>query len=185
MYSRIKESYQAVGEQIIILHMFHPSVDRGTQPDCVCFNDIYGQEQSVDCPYCYGTTLAGGIKEAWRSWAIVNDDDENEKKSQYGVWQNEGHSVQLEPFPDMMQNDYIVRVEQWDSTQQIPLIIGRRYLVSSMQDITLRTGNRFGGSERGRIAQKANISILPKEHIIYGYDIRTDVAFPRYDGEVR
>lgn len=185
MYSRIKEASQILGEEFIALSMYHVNRDEENQPRCACFDSDYGANQSATCPYCYATTFAGGIKEVWRVWGIMTDDDEDETKSKNGVWMKEGHQVQLEPWPELIQNDYILRVKQWDTSRQAPLILGSFYVISSMQDVTLRTGNRYGGSAEDRIAQKATISLLPESHPINTFQVQTEVTFPRYDGQPR
>lgn len=174
-----------MGEEMIAIRMYHVNIDADTQPRCVCYNDVYADGQEKTCGLCYGTTFAGGIKEVWRVWGIVTDDNQNEKIDKVGVWQAEDHRIQMEPWPVLTQNDYILRVQQWDTSRQAPLILGRFYKLTNVEEVTVRTGNRFGTANADRIAQRVNASILPKTHVINKFDVETDVTFPRYDGQPR
>lgn len=185
-YANIKQTYQAIGEELILLRMYHVNTDSQTQPRCgVCYDDVYKNNEDPNCPYCYGTTFQGGVKEAWRAWGIVDDQNEDEKISKTGVWQNETHQVQTEAHPQLNQNDYMIRIKEWDTNRQEPLEIGSYYKIGPVDPVSVRTGNRFGQTNQDRIAQKFQASLLPRTHVIYNYDIRKEVTFPRYDQQPR
>lgn len=185
-YANCKQTMQALGEEILLFRMYHVNDDAETQPRCgVCYDDVYKADEDPNCPYCYGTTFQGGIKEVWRVWAIVDDETQDEKISKTGIWQNETHQVQTEPYPPLNENDYIRRIRAWDTNRQAPLELGNYFKIGPVDPVSVRTGNRYGQSDFDRIAQKFQASLLPKTHVIYNYDVRTEVNFPRYDLEQR
>jgi hypothetical protein len=185
-YANVKQTLQALGEECIVLSMYHVNTDANTQPRCgICYDDVYKNNEDPNCTYCYGTTFQGGVKEAWRVWAIFTDETQDEKISKTGVWQDKTHSVQTEAYPPLEQNDYIIRVLRWDTNRQEPLEIGSYYKMGPVQPVSVRTGNRYGQTNEDRIAQKFTADFLPKTHVIYNYDVREEVTFPRYDQQPR
>ena len=189
-YSRVKEGMQLIGEEVLAFDMFHinDKNDNGSPlnwPRCACYNEYYNQTQDITCPYCYGTTFQGGVRSVWRIWANLSDDRPGEEFNKTGIWNKEGHSSQFEPFPVLEDNDYILRVRQWDDSKAAPVILGSFYKLTNVQPITVSTGNRYRTSNSDRMAQTAEIMLLPPEASIYQFDVRTEITFPRYDGQVR
>lgn len=186
MYARAKEAAQTVGEEVIVLSMYHVGIDEGTQPRCTCYNGVYENSQQWECPLCFGTTFQDGVKEAWRVWAIINDNrNQDERLKQGGVYLEGHNQVQLEPWPPVMEQDYIVRVKEWNTNTNVPLTFGRRLMCGVSQNISVRTGNYYGNGNMSQIAQTVEVKLLPPNHIIYGFDILANVEFPRFDGEMR
>jgi hypothetical protein len=185
VYANIKNAMQLLGEECLLLRMIHVN-DAGDQPRCsTCYNDVYKQIEDPNCLNCYGTTFEGGIREVWRVWAIFDDQTQDEKKAKDGVWGNEDHEVQTEPFPELQQNDYAIRVKQWDSIKQAPLELGLRYRLGPVSPVSVRTGSRFSMTNSDRVAQKFHAIMLPISNVIYSYNIALEVQFPRYDNQRR
>jgi hypothetical protein len=186
VYSRIKEAAQKIGEELIAFSMYHVNRDEGTQPRCACYDNIYGSSQNFECPLCYGTTFAGGIRDVWRVWGIITDDANSETIRKDGVWSDENHTVQTEPYPNLYQHDYVLRIPRWDSARGIPLIFGKFYeITNDVLDVSIRTGNRYASANVDRVAQKFDMKVLPENHPINRVSVRNDLVFPRYDGQPR
>lgn len=185
--SKVKEAAQIMGEEMIGLVTYRVGIDELTQPRCVCFNDVYDQTQNYQCPYCYGTTFAGGIKESWRTWGIINDDKNRDlvNSEKQGIFNTHKFSAQVEPFPSYMEGDFIVRVHQWDTNRAIPLTLAERYVITDVKQYSIRTGNRYGLSNQDQISQELQLDILPASHPIYKFDVKPNETYPRWDGEPR
>lgn len=164
-----------VGEECIALSMFHLTEDLGKQPRCPKFNEIYNNNHSFECEICYGTTFYGGVKRATRVWAVFTDSPSQENFTKRGENDFSAHQVQVEAFPFLKENDYIIRVKEWHtklvSGYRIPYpkVFGDRVRLDVVQEQTIRTGSRYGQAGYDKIGQKASVVELPTKHIIYSY----------------
>lgn len=182
-YSKVVDAARMIGEECIALNMFRVGVDDETSPRCVCFNDVYENIQQRECPSCFGTSFVGGVKEAWRVWAIINDNrDQEDMRRQGGIYLESHNTVQIEPWPALYEQDYLVRVSQWDVNRNAPLQLADRFVIENSQNVSIRSGGLYGGSNSSQIAQVLNVKKLPRNHLIYRYNIMTSVQFPRTDG---
>jgi hypothetical protein len=185
-YAKVADAARMIGEEIIALNMYRVGVDDETAPRCVCFNDVYENSQQYECPSCFGTTFSGGVKAAWRIWAIFNDvRNDPEHIAKAGVYLKGTSSVQTEPWPALYENDYLVRVSSWDIGKNSPLTFAERYLVQDSQNFSIRSGNMYGNADMLQVAQLVSANLLPPNHFIYRFNIMAQVQFPRADGEVR
>lgn len=165
------EAAQTVGEVVILLSMYHASVDTGTVPRCtVCYDSVYQQSDTSICTNCFGTTFEGGIKAVSRGWAIVVDNVLDQQFRKRGQWNDDDRNLQLEPVIPFMDHDYIIRVKRWDP-QFRPLQLGDRYIVEDIDEISLRTGSRYGQQVIDVYALKSRMRALPTEHVIYQYAV--------------
>lgn len=162
------EAAQSVGEEAIALEMFKPTIDKNV-PRCECFDSIYGQGETLDCPICYGTTIRGGVKSATRIWAIFTDTNNSEDIRRRGEYLPDEREVQFDSVPTLYQHDYIVRVKRWDN--DIPLEVDGRYVLRAVNEHTLRVGKRFGQQEIDKIGQRTRIQRLTEDHVIYQYQL--------------
>lgn len=189
MYSKVKEAAQYIGEECIGLVMYHAGIDDvgpTPRPRCVCFNEVYTDTQQFDCPYCYGTTFAGGVKEAWRIWSIWDDDENPIERSKFGgFYDPHAFTVQTEPWPAFYEGDYLLRVSQWDTNKQAPVAFDGFYKTTNAAQITIRTGNRYGNSNSDQIAQKLKVVSQPDSAPINKYDVVENINFSRADVRVR
>lgn len=180
-----REALMTVGEELILLHTYHVHDDLDTVPRCQCYNIIYEQSSTWDCPHCYGTTFLGGIKNMWRVWGVFSDHPIDETYSKQGMWTADDRSVQIEAEPTIMRHDFLIRVTQWDNLHE-PVSYGDRYVIGEINQLSLRTGNQYGqqNDHSDSYGQKANLHRLPPNHPIQQYTVpsgqlaRID-SFPR------
>ncbi len=173
------EAAQLLGEQVIVLSMYHVSKDEGVQPRCsVCYDEVYKQSgESNTCTNCYGTTFEGGVKSVARAWAIPGDKDSTEDFKPRGVWEKDTRSIQIERYPDLEENDYLVRVVKW-GRHWVPEVLGARYRLDKIREVSLRTGARFNQTFSDRIAQLSDVSEVDRKHVIYQFPVPpTERAF--------
>lgn len=167
----VRESMQSHGEEVILLKMFHAAADQGDVKRCpVCYNDVYRSGDSSKCKSCYATTFEGGVKAMIRAWALFSTISDTEKKTKQGEWQPENRQVQLEGGLKMYQNDYLIRVDKWGQNH-VPLDLGNRYVLSGVENESLRTGNQIAQTDEDRVGQKSTASFLTKTHVIYQFPV--------------
>jgi hypothetical protein len=175
---QVMESMQSVGEECIALTMFHPSVDE-TQPRCSeCYDPIYKQNAKSDCSSCFGTTIEGGVKYVQRAWATFTESTNEEKYTKRGAWQPDEREVQIEAFPQLARHDYLVRVKRWDLNFG-PLELADRYILGTVTEVVLHAGSRFSQQDIDKVGQKSSLQMLPKNHVIYRYEIPLEIPIPR------
>lgn len=180
--NNVRDALATLGEETIVLSTYHLRDDLKTQPRCRNFNDIYDQEDHWNCIRCFGTTFEGGIKSVARAWALFTDHPLDEKYTRTGEWTSDDRSMQLENEPKILRHDFIVRVQQWDNYHS-PTIWGDRYIVDIVDEMTLRTGNRYGQNHAvDCYGQQAKIHRLPVTHPIFNYIINLNIPVSRLDG---
>lgn len=180
----VKNSLQSHGEQCILLAMYHVVADAGLYPRCnLCFDDVYQQGETYDCPGCYGTTIQGGVKTAARVWGLFTDMQGIEDQDKQGVWTPDRRVLQTEARPELMEHDYVIRVFDWDREGR-PTDIEGIYTIDKVDLTSLRTGGVYGQTKRDAVGQRANLSRLQDSHPIYRYPALGKV-FNRPDGLVR
>lgn len=178
----VRDALATMGEECIILHMYHLKSDLGVQPRCRNFNSVYEQEDHWNCTRCFGTTFEGGIKAINRAWAIFTDHPLDERFTKQGVWTSDDRSMQLENEPQILRHDYVLRVQQWNSDTHIPLVFGDRYIIDEVRELTLRTGNQYGQNHNiDCYGQQAKIHRLPTTHPIFNCQISSS-SINRVDG---
>jgi hypothetical protein len=177
----VREALATVGEECIVLHLYHIKEDEGIQPRCSCYNSTYDQPSEWECTSCFGSTFAGGVKNIWRAWGLFGDHPLDEKYAKTGMWTPDDRSVQLENEPLLMRHDYIVRVQQWDLYGS-PVIMGDRYIIDEIKQSTLRTGNAYGQNGMDTYGNAGNLHRLPENHPIQNYSIPLGVPIARMDG---
>lgn len=185
----VRESLMAHGEEVIALKMFHAYSDEGKVPRCpVCFDDVYKQGERASCSACFGTTFEGGIKEFSRIWALFTNIDSSESKRKRGEWQEKDRQIQFEPFPNLYENDYIMRVKRWSQDHR-PLEFSGIYVLQAVTDEAIRTGNQFAQTEEDRVGQRARGVEMSTDSVIYKVIdrgiVRSDFTVPRLDGRNR
>lgn len=117
----VRDSLRSHGEECVLLHMYHVNEVQDVVPRCpACYDDVYKQGERYDCPRCYGTTFDGGVARVHRAWALFTDAQDVETFGKRGLWHPIASSVQTEPFPDLWQRDYVVRVARWSPPRPHP-----------------------------------------------------------------
>lgn len=166
----VRDSLMTHGEEAILLAMYHVNADEDTVPRCSqCYDDIYSGGDQATCTMCYGTTFQGGVKSAQRVWAMFSDKAIAENLGQHGVWAPDSREIQCEPFPELMEHDFVVRVRTWDN--HTPTELEGYYAISQVTRDSLRTGNRFGQWPWDVVGQRAKISELQSNSVIYQYPV--------------
>jgi hypothetical protein len=190
MVRNVQDAMITLGEECITLTMYHIGDDEKTQPRCdECYDTVYKSSETFNCPECYGTTFAGGVKQAYRAMAIFSDAPNFEDFKKVGESDFQAHKIQLEATPHLKENDYVVRVLEWEPTLvgddiQVPYPrrIGPIYALDSVKEITLRTGTRYGQNGTDKIGHTSTAHELPRTHPIYNYVIPEPVL--RVDEEI-
>ena len=112
-----------------------------------------------------------------RAWAIPGDKDSTEDFKPRGVWEKDTRSIQIERYPDLEENDYLVRVVKW-GRHWVPEVLGARYRLDKIREVSLRTGARFNQTFSDRIAQLSDVSEVDRKHVIYQFPVPpTERAF--------
>lgn len=173
----VRDSLLSHGEEFVALKMYHVGEDENVAPRCPqCYDDIYKQSDIANCPDCFGTTFAGGVKSAMRVWGLFTDHVVAEQIGQNGVWAPDQRDVQTEAFPLLTEHDFLVRIRMWDSTHK-PIEIEGYYGIQQVTRNSLRTGNRFGQARWDVVGQKATITEMQKNAPICAYSVQ-GVQFP-------
>ena len=174
----VNDSLMSHGEECVVLHTYHVNTDEDIQPRCPeCYDDLYQAGQKNDCGTCYGTTFLGGIKDAYRVWGIFTDAKDEEDYGKRGVWHPVARNLHTEYYPDLWQHDFVVRVTHWSADHR-PQNIEGIYVFDSVQNESLRTGNRPGNISLDNIGQRADLQRLAEQMPIHRYPI-LGVVFDR------
>lgn len=164
--------------------MHHANESQDVVPRCpACYDDIYKQGDKYDCPRCYGTTFDGGVAQAFRAWAIFTDANDQETFGKRGLWHPIASSVQTEPFPDLWQRDYIIRVARWTVDHRVAEIDGI-YVLKQVVNESLRTGAMHAQTSYDTISQRADLSMIADNMPIYLFPAK-GIRFDRFDGKPR
>lgn len=164
----VRDSLQMAGEQSILLQLYHAG-DRDAEPCSACGDDFY-KSPEVRCPSCYGTMFEGGVRVAMLVWSLYTDRPEAEKLANKGQYRPDAREVQMEAFPLVGEHDVVVRVSAWTSAG-VPASVYGFYELQTVQQRSLRTGNRFGQSSLDVVAQKAQLTELATDAGITNYPI--------------
>lgn len=178
----VKDSLSYLGEQAILLSVYHVIPDEKTRERCVCYDDVYEGSNEFGCALCYGTTFAGGVKSATRVWAMFTDTTSTEEVTKQGVWNPDKRQVQLEWYPPLMMRDYVVRVpkDRWTNFDT-PQAVAGIYRIGEVQMNSLRQGQYEGQIPSDMAGQKGTVEYLPPDMPIYKYPI-VGQTFARHDG---
>ena len=183
---RFVDSAQTIGEQAIILQMYHAAnVNDAAQTKCtVCWDSVYQQNSKSNCTECYGSTYENGVKFTYRSWSIWTEAQDNEKYTKRGEYQPESRDVQLEAYPEVFQHDFLIRVTRWADDGRTPLELypWRYVFTSGITDAIVHTGGQLSQGDQDRWGQRASVSALTRDHTIYSYPISLVNPYPRKSG---
>jgi len=180
----VRDSLMSHGEECVLLHMYHVNEVQDKHPRCpVCYDDIYKQGEKYDCPRCYGTTFDGGVMRANRAWALFTDSNDAETFGKRGLWHPIASTFQTEPFPDLWQRDYVIRVARWTQDHRVADVDGI-YVMKQVVNESLRTGAMRGQTAYDTIGQRADLSLIADTMPIYLYPTQ-GVKFDRFDERPR
>lgn len=180
----IRDSLMSHGEECVLLHMHHVNEAQGVVDRCpVCFNDLYKSGGKYDCPHCYGTTFEGGVKDAYRAWAIFTDSNDDESFTKRGFWHPLASSMHTEHIPDLWKRDYVIRVARWTLDHRVAEVDGI-YVMKQVTNESLRTGNAHGQTNLDNVSQMADLDKISDDMPINLFPV-VGVQFQRYDGNPR
>ena len=109
----VREALEAEGELAIYYQMYNPQNSAGV-PRCThCLNGAYQQSDwgaSMICPYCFGTTFAGGIRQAWFTPLLFSKPDVRDEHHPYGDLAEQTSDLYLPDFISAWKGDFAVRI---------------------------------------------------------------------------
>lgn len=176
----VRDSLMSHGEESILVSVRHVNADQGADRCHVCWDDVYKQARIPDCDHCYGTTFEQPIRSAARVWSLFTDGSQNETIRHRGVWTSDDRAFQTEPFPRILEHDFVVRVSEW-APDKTALKVEGVYMVQVVYQDSLRTGARYGQTEFDVIGQRANVTRLHNLTGIYQMPV-VGRRFHRLDG---
>lgn len=180
----IRDSLMSHGEECVLIHTWHVNEGEGVQPRCpACWNDIYKQGERFDCDKCYGTTFEGGIKTAYRGWAIFTDSNDDESFTKRGLWHPMASSMHTEHQPDLWKRDFVIRVNRWSPDHRV-LEVDGIYVMKQVTNESLRTGNAHGQTSLDNVSQIADLDRISDDMPISKFPV-IGQRFDRWDGRVR
>lgn len=172
---RMIDATSLVGERLVVLRTFHPSIDHDTKRCPDCYSTVYKQSAEPKlCPTCYGTTFSPAFKEITVGRGIVGLDENTKPNEKTGEYSVEETSIQLEAYPRLYDGDIIFRVEEWFD-YDTPKTLGDAYKVHKVSQLNVRTGTRKSKPVM-TMGQKATVAKIPREFSIYQWKpSRTDI----------
>lgn len=180
----VRDSLMSHGEECVLLSTYHVTTDFNIQPRCPeCYDDLYQGPEKMDCATCYGTTFLGGVRTAYRTWAIFGDAVDQEDVTKHGFWHPIKRKLQTEHSPDIWEHDFVVRVPIWSPNHEVVAVEGI-YVMDVVTNESMRTGHRFGQTVRDAVGQSADISLLSPQMPINRYPL-IGKRFDRADGRFR
>jgi hypothetical protein len=180
----VRDSLRSHGEEVVVFRLFHPTSDPNAER-CWCYDEVYKDVETKDCPDCVGTGFQGGVKDVARIWAMFTASDNDEEFKKSGQYQHTKMSVQMEGQPTLMENDILARVLRWSNRHE-PLEVEGFYILREIQVDSLRTGNDPARVQTNVVGQKSRTAMrLDEAHPIYkaaGRLVPSDKRVPRLDG---
>ena len=118
MQRQVMDALQITGERSIVLVMWNSQNVTHEVERCEhCYDPVYGDSDTTGgiCPYCFGTTYAHGVKEAHFTSAIFSSigGSSSYDKSR-GEFDVEDSTIQVGPFIDIHEKDYVLKIDGWD-----------------------------------------------------------------------
>ena len=128
-------------------------------------SQVYKDSSDVYCSSCYGVGFTGGFQPTiYRMWFLANDNVEHWDKSRFGEMRPNRPRAEFEASPPLKQNTLVIRVLSWtDSTMTIPQIEDRRYVLGTVNPLSLRTG-ALNPSSTTYVGQSAPLINLSQQH---------------------
>jgi len=132
--------------------------------------NVYRQTGNSYCPNCYGTTFNGGFKPTcYHLYMLAADTPEVRANLSTGQYWKDNPSVQLSWYPEIRVGDLIVRVTSWNGDS--PAATGDRFIASTVNVQTIRTGPGISYDTTKIVNQFTNIENLPPSHPYYSVPI--------------
>jgi hypothetical protein len=133
-------------------------------------SNVYRQTGNSYCYNCYGTTFNGGFKITnYHLYMLASDTPQLRQNLTTGQFWKENPSVQFAWYPEIRVGDLVVRVNQWNGDS--PALTGDRFIVSSVNVQTIRTGPGISYDTTKIVNQYTVLENLPTSHPYYGVPI--------------
>lgn len=118
MQRQVMDAMQITGERSIVLVMWNSQNALKDTPRCEhCYDQVNGSTDTTGgiCPWCFGTTYAHGVKEAHFTSTIFSSiggsSTYDKSKGEFDV---EDSTIQVGPFIDIHEKDYILKIDGWN-----------------------------------------------------------------------
>ena len=133
-------------------------------------SNVYRQTGNSYCTNCYGTTFTGGFKPTcYHLYMLAADTPEVRANLSTGQYWRDNPNVQFSWYPEIRVGDLIVRVTSWN--KDTPTATGDRFVVSTVNVQTIRTGPGISYDTTKIVNQFTNIESLPPSHPYYSVPV--------------
>lgn len=177
-----REALQLYGEKVLVrqpwrwLDFENGDVGRcsvcsaGYEPDVQQrMSAVYQQSGDSRCDSCYGTGYEGGFKPVvFILQSFIRNHPEEIQRTKFGIHViDKPPSAQFLWEPKVMSGDLLVRAREWD--EDTPVIEYERYVLDTVKEETVRTGNRIHtynrpADEARVISQTADLHNVTVDH---------------------
>jgi len=133
-------------------------------------SNVYRQTGNSWCPNCYGTTFNGGFKPTcYHLYMLAADTPQNRQNLTTGQFWKDNPSVQFGWYPEIRVGDIVIRVTSWNGDN--PTATGDRFIVSTVNVQTVRTGPGISYDTTKIVNQFTTIENVPPNHPYYNVPV--------------
>ena len=170
----VREALEAEGELAIYYQMYNPQNSEGV-PRCThCLNGAYQQSDwgaSMICPWCFGTTFEGGIRQAWFTPLLFSKPDVRDDRHPYGDLAEQTSDLYLPDFISAWKGDFAVRINGFNIASQNPFKVTPEavevWKIETPQVSVVKDGlSQIGSFQRVGSTAKASLVNLDPPHPI-------------------
>lgn len=141
---------------------------------------LYGSSGDTFCSTCYGTGIDPPYKPIiYHTFMLAKDAREQRIRDKTGQGWKENPRVNFPGVPLLKEKDLVIRIEQWDTATDTPLLSGERFEIGQVQPRTIRTGpansitvgqTLYNQPFQQLVGQIATLNNLPLNHPLYNVD---------------
>jgi len=133
-------------------------------------SSVYRQTGNSYCQTCYGTTFSGGFKTTcYHLYMLAADTPQVRANLSTGQFWRDNPTVQFGWYPEIRVSDLVVRVTQWNG--DTPVATGDRFVVTTTNVSTVRTGPGISYDTTKIINQFTTLENLPPSHPYYNVPV--------------
>jgi hypothetical protein len=144
---RVRHLSEQIGSRVIILSTYNALDTPNAQRCKHCFNETFKASDDTayedGCPYCYGTTFEGGVRDIYLLNAIITDKNPDDTVYDRGIGLRDKRNLQVAPEVEYNFGSFILIPKNW--TQDAKGFYKPKdveiFISSARQAFTLRTGN--------------------------------------------
>ena len=119
----VREALELEGELCLYYQMYNPQ-NPGAERCSHCYNGSYMQSgyalSNEMCPYCFGTTYEGGIRQAYFTPLLISKAQISNSHKPYGDLAEQAANAYLPDFIEAWAGDYIVRINGFNLVSENP-----------------------------------------------------------------